>query len=243
MTRVQDHAHLFDLDPDLADAVPDEDRERAGRLAVVPVRRVDAGPLGDLTVLGAGAELGLLVLGGVFARHVDVRGSAAIELFGAGDLLPAPATAPHAEPTVPHGVRWAALIPGGVAVLDARAAAVAGRWPGIVVELLRRTRERADAEALRFAVSRVTRVDDRVESVLRLLAERWGRVRGDGVHLDVRLTHEVIARLVGARRPSVTSAVQRLIGAGRLTRTDRGTYVLLQSSSASANGGSAVRVA
>ena len=51
-----------------------------------------------------------------------------------------------------------------------------------------------------------------------LLAERWGRVARDGVHVTLPLTHEVLAMLVGAHRPTVTIALQRLTRAGLLTR-------------------------
>jgi hypothetical protein len=51
-------------------------------------------------------------------------------------------------------------------------------------------------------------------------------VRSDGVLLPVRLTHRVLARLVGARRPSVTTAVGSLERDGRLTRPPEGGWLL-----------------
>lgn len=44
------------------------------------------------------------------------------------------------------------------------------------------------------------------------LADRWGTVRGDGVHVPLRLTHAVLADLVAARRPTVTKALGELAG-------------------------------
>jgi DNA-binding FadR family transcriptional regulator len=40
------------------------------------------------------------------------------------------------------------------------------------------------------------------------------------------LTHRMLGRLIGARRPSVTSALQRLDREGLVTRTRDGAWVL-----------------
>ena len=42
------------------------------------------------------------------------------------------------------------------------------------------------------------------------LADRYGKVHPDGIHLDLPLTHEVLSHLAGARRPSVSGALTRL---------------------------------
>jgi hypothetical protein len=54
------------------------------------------------------------------------------------------------------------------------------------------------------------------------LAERWGRVGPEGVRVPLRLTHEALGRLVGARRPSVTTALSGLSKRGCLERTPAG---------------------
>jgi CRP/FNR family cyclic AMP-dependent transcriptional regulator len=58
------------------------------------------------------------------------------------------------------------------------------------------------------------------------LADRWGKVTPDGVHLPLRLTHQTLGRLVGAQRPSVTTALKQLAAEGRLTREGDGTWML-----------------
>ena len=81
-------------------------------------------------------------------------------------------------------------------------------------------------QALHRAVSQLPRVDERLLAMLWLLAERWGRVGPDGVVVELALTHELLGRLIGARRPTVTMAVGQLIEAGHVRRRlDRG-YVL-----------------
>ena len=54
------------------------------------------------------------------------------------------------------------------------------------------------------------------------LAGRWGRVRTDGVMLSLRLTHDVLADLVAARRPTVTSALSLLGDQGLVDPFDGG---------------------
>jgi CRP-like cAMP-binding protein len=51
------------------------------------------------------------------------------------------------------------------------------------------------------------------------LAERWGRVDRDGIAVTLPLTHELLAKLVGAARPSVTTALGRLAEGGLLLRS------------------------
>jgi CRP-like cAMP-binding protein len=57
------------------------------------------------------------------------------------------------------------------------------------------------------------------------LAARWGRVRSDGTVLRLRLTHTVLANLVAARRPTVTTALSELTRRG-LVRTGGEDWVL-----------------
>lgn len=46
------------------------------------------------------------------------------------------------------------------------------------------------------------------------LADRWGRVRSDGVIVALDLTHSVLAELVAARRPTVTRSLSELADKG-----------------------------
>jgi hypothetical protein len=70
-------------------------------------------------------------------------------------------------------------------------------------------------------------VEDRILVLLWHLADRWGRVRPEGVTVPVRLTHEMLGKLVGARRPSVTTAVNELIQREQIARADDGGWLLL----------------
>ena len=61
-----------------------------------------------------------------------------------------------------------------------------------------------------------TRVDVRLRMLFWHLAGRWGRVTRDGITLPLTLTHAVLADLVAARRPTVTTALAELTRRGQL---------------------------
>jgi CRP-like cAMP-binding protein len=80
--------------------------------------------------------------------------------------------------------------------------------------------------AIERSIGSHVRVDVRVLAYLWHLADRFGVVKPGAVKLDLPLTHAVLARLVGARRPTVTTALQRLIQLGYVAREGR-TFVLV----------------
>lgn len=71
-----------------------------------------------------------------------------------------------------------------------------------------------------------SRVDDRLVLTLWHLAERWGRVGPEGIAVPLPLSHQRLADLVGAHRPSVTKAMGELARAGTLSRREDGVWVL-----------------
>ena len=78
-----------------------------------------------------------------------------------------------------------------------------------------------------LAIAHHQRVDDRLILTLWHLADRWGRVSAEGVILPLALPHQRLADLIGAHRPSVTTATGALIRANRLKRRHDGTWLLL----------------
>jgi hypothetical protein len=82
--------------------------------------------------------------------------------------------------------------------------------------------------ALAQAVTHLRRVHSRLLILFWLLAERWGKVGPAGVHVELPLTHEVLAMLVGTHRPTATLALQRL-AAGELLIRERADRWLLTS--------------
>ena len=99
-------------------------------------------------------------------------------------------------------------------------------WPQLGVELFNRGTRRAHHLAVALAIAHHQRVDDRLVLTLWHLAERWGRVHTEGIVLPLPLGHQRLADLVGAHRPSVTTALGELSRAGTLGRRPNGDWVL-----------------
>lgn len=123
---------------------------------------------------------------------------------------------------MPYDVRWQVIDETSFAVLDARAAALLCRWPALVTALMARSTARAHALAFSLAITCIIGVKVRLLVLLWHLADRWGIVRPDGVHVPLRLTHETLGKLVGARRPSVSTALGELADGGLVERATTG---------------------
>jgi len=82
----------------------------------------------------------------------------------------------------------------------------------------------ADRE-LAVAVALEPRVERRLLLKLRQLGERFGRVTPQGIRLDLQLTHQQLADMVGAVRESVTIALGKLAAAGELTIENRTIWI------------------
>ena len=95
--------------------------------------------------------------------------------------------------------------------------------------LLDRAARRAERLVVLQAIAHLTRVDDRLLALLWCLAERWGRVSPEGVLVSLRLSHRTLAAMVGARRPSVTTALGQLMARGEVERRADGEWILLGS--------------
>jgi CRP/FNR family transcriptional regulator, cyclic AMP receptor protein len=123
---------------------------------------------------------------------------------------------------LPFSATWHVHTPARVAVLDTRVAIASGRWPSIATALHARHVRRVRSLAFQRAIAQLPRVDDRMIVLLWALAERWGRVGPDGVRVPVGLPHRTLATLVGARRPSVTTALTGLARGGLVERIEGG---------------------
>jgi hypothetical protein len=131
-----------------------------------------------------------------------------------------------ADALLPCRVEWAALDDVRLAVVDHGLAVRAAQWPEVFAALVDRAARRAERLVVMQAIGHLTRVDDRLLAMLWCLAERWGRVVPGGVAVNVRLPHRTLAGMVGARRPSVTTALGQLIARGDLERRPEGGWIL-----------------
>ena len=161
------------------------------------------------------------MLSGLLLRDLELAGRSLVELRGPEDLL-----RPWEVMSINPRIRWIAREPTRLAWLDGDFAASVVSWPEITSTLMARAARRARFLSFRLAILELRHVDLRVLLLLWHLADRWGQVSGEGTRLNLDLTHELIARMVGAHRTSVTVALRKLAHEGRIARTGR-TWVLL----------------
>jgi hypothetical protein len=220
---------VIDVDPDLAEGLPPGERDAASRRLVAPCLDLAVGwwepreIAGDVQP-GPRHALGVLVVEGLLTRAITLEGRTTGELLGTGDIL-RPWDVEEAPPHVSLTVSWAVHVPTRVAVLDRRFLATAARWPTVLEGIAERAVRRSRALSLQLALGQVPRIEGRLLLLFWRLSERWGRVTPDGILVPLRLTHETLAALVAARRPSVTSALGRLAEGGLVERRDGGWLV------------------
>ncbi|MEA2311855.1 MAG: family transcriptional regulator, cyclic receptor protein [Solirubrobacteraceae bacterium] len=226
MSRAPETVHLLEADPDLGSHLSEIRRADAERELVVRTYQVGVGPWDVSRLSAASADhVGLLVLTGVLSRELVVADQVSAELLGPGDLVRPWQTGNRAN-LLPVDAVWSVLSPLTVAVLDRRFAAEIARYPEITSALFDRLGERSVRLATTQAISQLTRVDRRLRALFWHLAERWGRVSGQGVIVPLALTHRILGQLVGARRPTVSTALSDLAERGELTRRPDGSWLL-----------------
>jgi CRP/FNR family cyclic AMP-dependent transcriptional regulator len=226
---------LLEEDPTLGECLGGERRERAAVECRARVVRLGRGRWDGRAPDPGPGGIGLLVLEGLLIRRVQVDGRASGELLGEGDLLCCPCRGEL--PGVDAAADWRVLVPVTLAVLDAAAAYRTARYPELTAELVGRALERTRRLAVNMAIVHHARIEARLELLFSQLAARWGRVRCEGVHLPLRLTHSLLADLVAAQRPSVTSALGRLAEQQRVRALSDGW--LLAAPVAGVDGGAA----
>jgi CRP/FNR family transcriptional regulator, cyclic AMP receptor protein len=189
--------------------------------AVAPPRPGDVGvllPPGPLLapLTAAGPRFAVL-RAGVVLKVTTLRDRDVVELLGPGDVLD---LRPDDEPcTLPTTTSHEVLRRAALAPVPATGEAL---HAAVQAQLAAQCR-RASAH---LAALSLPRVEDRLHAVFCDLADRFGRVRPDGLVIDLPLTHRLLGRLVGARRPTISLALRVLADAGVLDRREDGAWVL-----------------
>jgi CRP-like cAMP-binding protein len=220
-------ASLLELDPSLGELLT-PDRRRAATAALrVDVRQLRRGPL-DMERFEAASpsNLGLLIADGIVMREVQLGETVSAELLGAGDLI-RPWNLASGGELLQTPIRWSVVSDDvHAALLDRRLVAELANHPDVNVALFDRLNARASRLAVTQAISQLQRVDVRLLALFGHLAERWGRMTSDGVLVPLCLSHRMLGQLVGARRPTVSSAVSQLARTGELARRPDGSWLV-----------------
>ena len=219
-------AHVLLEDRELRDTVPEAEREAAVRASFAAAAFVRPGIWDAKTDAHRTAGgFGLLVLEGVLVRRLGFHDRMGGELLGPGDLL-RPSEHDGEEATLPFEATWNVLSDLRLALLDRGWSERMAAFPDVCIALTARAMRRARRLANMLTIALHPKLDERLILLLWEVADRYGRVHPDGVHIDLPLTHEVISQLAGARRPSVSSALARLAGAGLVERHGAGGWIL-----------------
>lgn len=226
MGSVTDLISIVDADADLGELLDEPQRERARREALTRVRRLSPGQWDAAGAIEPDTHhRGFLIIDGLLTREVDVLGRRCVELLGPGDVM-RPWHWDGDGSHVQAEVGWVVLEPTRLAVLDHGLVMRMTPWPQLGVELFSRGTRRAHSLAVALAIAHHPRVDDRLLLTLWHVAERWGRVAPGGIVVPLPLSHQRLADLVGAHRPSVTAAIGDLVRSGAISRRERGAWTL-----------------
>jgi CRP/FNR family transcriptional regulator, cyclic AMP receptor protein len=211
-------AQVLVRDPDLAAGLDGERLRKAQRDLIAATVVAYEGPWDpEAEAEGVRGGIGLLVLEGLIVRRVGRAGRHGAELLGPGDLM-RPWQHDGEDVTVPFESSFRVIERSLLALLDLRFAACAAPYPEVTGALVGRAMERSRTLVVNMAIAHYPRIDRRLLVLMWHLADRWGRVTPEGIRITLRLTHQLLADLVAARRPSVTSALQQLSHEGLISK-------------------------
>lgn len=221
-STIEAQANVLLEDRDLREAVPEQLRGSAVRASVASAAFIRPGTWNaKMDAHRTAGGFGMLVLYGALVRRVGFGDRIGGELLGPGDLL-RPSEHDGEEATLPFDADWTVLSDLRLAMLDRRWSERMAAYPDVGIALTARALRRARRLANMLTIALHPKLDERLQLLMWELADRYGRVHRDGVHVEVPLTHELISQLAGARRPSVSSALTRLHHKGLVERQGTG---------------------
>ncbi len=167
-----------------------------------------------------------MVADGLLAARLRISGHTSTVILGSGDMVCAcDIEALHGS--MPEERSILALTAIRVVAVDHRLLRSCLRWPAVARALLDCLTQRLRLSTLSLAVHQSPRVEERLWLALWQLADRFGRVSPSGAVVTLpHVTHSVLAEVVAARSPSVTSAMSRLSASGLIEVTGRHRWLL-----------------
>lgn len=214
---------LLEADPDLGRFLDDDDLAEARQL-VLPVVRFsgddDASLEARFDEWGAFAAL---VLEGMVLEQLQIGDQSGLRLLGPADIV---SRAPGSHSSLVDSLSVRVLAGTRLALLGPDFVLGIRRWPGLIKGLHERLAQQTDRVATQLVICQLPRVDQRLLALMWLLAESWGRVTPAGTTVPLKLTHDALGALIGARRPTVTLALRELSERGAILRQDTGWLLL-----------------
>ena len=212
---------LLEIEPDLGTWLSDEEQQLARRLLVPTVQLDSSSPDLDHVLEDASAFAALLIDGMVM--HRMVVGGRHPQLLGPGDLVvhtwaPRSEILTQSSKRVEHHAQ--------IALLGRQLVNGARHFPGLIVGLHLRLGDQHQRLAVQIGICQLSRVQDRLLTMMWLLAESWGRVTPAGTWLG-RADPQHARRVNRSKRPTVSLALRDLIQNGAVQAQSDGW--LLQS--------------
>lgn len=222
--RGQQVAFILAEDPELGEGLPPRIRQAATELLRARVIVVNR-PRWQPPEQDPQTTYGLLLLDGLIGRRIRIGRAVSTELLSAGDIL-RPWEEPCLWSMIPPEVDWRVFRPTRVAIIDERITKIICSRPELVIAFSSRLYRRARHAEYIMAISHLPKVEHKLLATLWHLASNWGKVTPQGVYIPFRLTHEVLGEILGAKRPSVTTAMTHLQQRGEVATGAGGGYLL-----------------
>lgn len=219
----RDRVQLLDAKLELARHLHPEERAELAAVTL-PVIELGQGPLELDVLLRRHTAFAAGVLDGMVIHALQIGDQSGIQLLGPGDLL---IRSGAVSPPWLDSVEFRLAGPARLAFLGDGFLGVARRAPRVISALYECVSEQMQRMSGQLVICQLPRVDQRVLAILWLLAESWGQVTPAGVRLPLALTHETLGAMIGARRPTVTLALRKLVEEGSVLHQDSG-WLLLQ---------------
>jgi CRP/FNR family cyclic AMP-dependent transcriptional regulator len=217
---------LLDVDPELGSRLSGAELARARESAMVPALHLTQGQW-DIQQLrrarGVRGEVyGFVLASGAITLDVSLGARTATRALARGELILLDG---WDNDTLPARWGWTVLEPSTIGVIDERLEVIAQHWPKLMTSLVIRAADQARHAMLQQAISQLPRVEDRLLAAMWSLADARGVVRQDGILVPLSLTHEALAQMVGARRPTVSLGLKALSTRGLLRATAEGWVI------------------
>jgi hypothetical protein len=216
---------ILDLDPDLGQGIDEAEWKLASRECLGDLVRMHRGP----SRLPSGHHqirdwFAFVIMKGLVCREIALRDHHMVELLGPGDVLQLPVAA--GRPALGGPVRLTAIDEAVLIALGGTFVGAAARWPSLLQAVMERIEVQRELLAVQAVIGHLPLAEHRALLMLSHLANRWGRVTPGGVLLPLPLTHQLIGKLIAARRSTVTLALSPLEADGSLVRLEDGSWLL-----------------